>query len=145
MRVYFDSSAFAKRYVDEAGTREVLALSDRADELALSVVAIPELVSVFCRLRRDGLLSAAQYGQVKGDFLADLADVLVCDTSPQVVQQAVAALESAPLRALDALHVAAARTVGADLFVSADARQCAAARAVGLEVVSIGADAPRAG
>lgn len=139
MRVYFDSSAFAKRYLDEVGTGEVLAWSDRADELALSVVAIPELVSAFCRLRREGLITEAQYVQVKTDFMADVADALICDTSPQVIQQAVTALESNPLRALDAIHVAAALTVGADTFVSADARQCAAARALGMNVVAVGA------
>jgi predicted nucleic acid-binding protein len=138
VRVYFDSSTFAKRYLDEVGTREVLAWSDRADELALSVVAIPELVSAFCRLRREGLITEAQYVQVKSDFMADVADALICDTSPQVIQQAVTALESNPLRALDAIHVAAALTVGADTFVSADARQCAAARALGMNVVAVG-------
>ena len=35
MRVYFDSSAFAKRYIDETGTGTVLAWCERASELAL--------------------------------------------------------------------------------------------------------------
>ncbi|MBL8224263.1 MAG: type II toxin-antitoxin system VapC family toxin [Chromatiales bacterium] len=139
MRVYFDSSAFAKRYLDEAGTREVLAWSDRAQEVALSVVAIPELVSAFCRLRRDGVINESEYQQMKGDFMADIADALICDTSPQVIQQAVGGLESNPLRTLDAIHVAAALAVGADTFVSADARQCAAARGLGMNVVAVGA------
>ena len=47
MRVFFDSSAFAKRYVDEVGTPEVLIWCDRANELLLSVIALPELVSAF--------------------------------------------------------------------------------------------------
>ncbi|WP_275405454.1 hypothetical protein GL267_008335 [Acidithiobacillus ferrianus] len=38
MRVYFDSSAFAKRYIDETGTADVLAWCERASELALSVI-----------------------------------------------------------------------------------------------------------
>lgn len=45
MRVYFDSSAFAKRYVDEAGTAEVLEWCGKAAGLALSVLAVPEFVS----------------------------------------------------------------------------------------------------
>jgi predicted nucleic acid-binding protein len=52
MRVYFDSSAFAKRYIDEAGTAEVLAWCERASELAISVIAVPELISAFCRPQR---------------------------------------------------------------------------------------------
>ena len=56
MRVYFDSSAFAKRYIDEAGTAEVLEWCDRATELAFSVIAVPELASAFRRLLREGRL-----------------------------------------------------------------------------------------
>ena len=38
MRVYFESSAFAKRYIDETGTADVLAWREWASELALSVI-----------------------------------------------------------------------------------------------------------
>jgi predicted nucleic acid-binding protein len=54
--------------------------------------------------------------------MADIADALICDTSPQVIQQAAGVLESNAVRTLDAIHVAAALTVGADTFVSADIR-----------------------
>lgn len=137
MRVYFDSSAFAKRYIAEAGTPEVLAWCDRADELALSVVAIPELVSAFCRLRREQRLSAAHYRQIKEDLMRDIADAVICDTTPQVLRQSVAALEAHPLRALDAIHLGAALVCAADVFVSSDARQCAAARGSGMQVVQV--------
>ena len=134
MRVYFDSSALAKRYVDEAGTAQVLEWCDRAAELALSVIGVPELISAFSRLKREGKLTAAQYRQLKADLMTDLTDALVCDTTPQVVQHAVAALESHPVRGMDALHIGAAMACKADVFVSADARQCTAAKALGLHV-----------
>jgi hypothetical protein len=138
MRVFFDSSAFAKRYIaDEKGTEEVIAWCERADELALSVIAVPELVAAFCRLRRDGAISVPQYRRLKEDFMADIADVLICDTTPQVLQHAVAALERHPLRGMDAIHLGAAVACAADLFVSADRRQCAAAKAIGLSVSTI--------
>lgn len=137
MRVFFDSSALVKRYIAEAGTDEVLAWCDKASELAVAVIAVPELISSFCRLLREGRLSQAQYAALKADLRADLADALLCETSPQVVQRAVAALEAHPLRAMDAIHVGAALVTGADVFVSADARQCAAAMQLGLRVVSL--------
>ena len=137
MRVYFDSSAFAKRYVVEAGTAEVLAWCDRATELAFSVIAVPELVSAFRRLRREGRLTEAQYLQLKGDLMAVIVDAVICDTSPQVVQKALAVLEAHPLRAMDAIHIGAALVCVADAFVSADVRQCAAARLLGLQVVAL--------
>ena len=137
MRVYFDSSALAKRYVEEAGTAQVLEWCERATELALSVIAVPELISAFCRLKREGKLTGAQYRQLKNDLMSDLTDALVCDTTPEVVQQAVAVLEASPLRGMDALHIGAALACRADLFVSADAKQCAAAKALGLKVAPL--------
>ena len=85
MRVYFDSSAFAKRYIDETGTADVLAWCERASELALSVIALPELISAFCRLQREGRLTDAQYQIIKRALMTDIADALICDTTPQVI------------------------------------------------------------
>lgn len=137
MRVFFDSSAFVKRYIDEAGTAVVLDWCDRASELVLSIIAVPELVSAFRRLVREGRLSEVQYARLKSELLADLVDASLCGTSPQVIQKAVEALEANRLRAMDSIHLGAAIVCGADVFVSADARQCEAAQRQGLDVVSV--------
>ena len=136
MRVFFDSSALVKRYIGEAGTGEVLAWCDQATELAVAVIAVPEVVSAFRRLVREGRIGEAHYAELKADLRADLADALLCETSPQVLQRAIATLEAYPLRGMDAIHVAAALVIGADVFVSADARQCTAATGLGLRVVT---------
>ncbi len=52
MRVFFDSSAFVKRYVNEAGTDAVLHWCDQATEIILSGIALPEATSLFCQLQR---------------------------------------------------------------------------------------------
>ena len=44
MRVFFDSSAFAKRYIQEEGSVEVLIWCDQATELALAVISLPEII-----------------------------------------------------------------------------------------------------
>ena len=137
MRVYFDSSALAKRYIDETGTADVLAWCERASELALSVIAVPELISAFCRLQREGRLTDAQYLLIKRALMLDIADALICDTTPQVLQHAVKALENHTLRGMDAIHLGAALACTAEVFISADARQCRAAEAFGLQVVSL--------
>ncbi|MDD5001403.1 MAG: type II toxin-antitoxin system VapC family toxin, partial [Thiomonas arsenitoxydans] len=137
MRVYFVSSAFAKRYIDETGTDTVLTWCERASELALSVIAVPELISAFCRLQREGRLTDAQYQIIKRALMLDIADALICDTTPQVIQRAVKALENHTLRGMDAIHLGAALACTAEVFISADARQCRAAEAFGLQVVSL--------
>ena len=107
MRVFFDSSAFAKRYVSEAGTEKVLAWCDQATEIALSAIPLPEIISAFCRLRREGKIDETQYRQLKSMLLADIED---------------------------AIHIGAAVALQADVFVSADARQRDAAVKAGLHV-----------
>ena len=137
MRVFFDASAVAKRYVEESGSEEVRQWCDRDTELPLSVVVVPELISAFCRLRREGKITRRQYTALKEQLLLDIVDALVVDTTPQVLSQAVLALESHTLRGMGAIHVGAAVECGAHAFVTADRQQASAARAMGLEVVQV--------
>jgi len=136
MRVFFDSSAFAKRYLLEVDSGFTLEWCDQATELALSVIAIPELIAAFCRLRREDKLSAQQYRQIKEEMLADIVDAMIIDTTPQVLHHATIALEEHTLRGMDAIHIGAAIVCGADVFITADIRQREAARAMGIAVVS---------
>ena len=57
---------------------------------------------------------------------------------PTVEMLAIAAMESARLHAMDALHIATAQHAQVDLFVTADRRQASVARAVGLTTELIG-------
>ena len=134
MRVFFDSSAFVKRYVSEAATDAVLAWCDRASEIGLSGVALPEIISAFCRLNRKGKIDDVQYRRLKALLLADIEDAALCDLTPKVLAQAIATLETNALRAMDAIHIGSAVALGAEVFVSADQRQCDAAARAGLRV-----------
>jgi len=71
-------------------------------------------------------LAAKQY------LSADVRDVVVISLVPEVISKCTLLLESNPIRAMDALHVASAMEWAADLFVSSDRRQLAAARKAGL-------------
>ncbi len=137
MHVFFDSSAFVKRYVSEAGTEAVLAWCDRASEISLSGVALPEIVSAFCRLRREDKIDDIQYRQLKSVLLADIEDVAICDLTPEVLAHTITSLESNVLRGMDAIHIGSAVTVKADVFISADQRQYDAAGRAGLHVEAV--------
>ena len=137
MRIFFDSSAFVKRYVRENGTDEVLALCDKATELCLSGIALPEIISAFCRLQRERLVSPLQYRQLKAMLMADIADAAVSELTPEVLRHAIISLENNVLRGMDAIHIGSAMELRADLFVSADERQCAAAAASSLKIVKV--------
>ena len=137
MRIFFDSSAFVKRYVREAGTERVLALCDRADELVLSVIAVPEIMSAFCRLRREGKVSEADYDRLKRDLMEDVVDAMLCDVAQDIVAKSIESLEGGVLRGMDAIHVGTAYVTKCHLFVSSDARQCEAAIRAGLAVEQV--------
>ena len=137
MKVFLDTSAFAKRYVAEQGSDKVLAMCQQADSLVVGVICLPELVSTLSRLVREKKLTKAAYLSLKGDVMADLADVDVCQITPEVLASVITLLELNPLRAMDALHVACALACKPDLFVSADHRQLSAARKAGLKIVDV--------
>ena len=134
MRVFFDSSAFVKRYVSEAGAEAVLAWCDHASAIGLSGIALPEIVSAFCRLRREDKIDDTQYRQLKSLLLADIEDAAICDLTPEVLAQSIASLETNVLRGMDAIHIGSAVALKADVFISADQRQCDAAQRAGLRV-----------
>lgn len=137
MRVFFDSSAFVKRYVREEGTDVVLSWCDQATELCLSGIALPEIVSAFCRLLRENLVSPVQYRHLKTMLMADISDAAICDLTPEVIRHSIISLEKNVLRGMDATHLGSALALNVDLFVSADARQCDAATQAGLRVVLV--------
>jgi predicted nucleic acid-binding protein len=137
LNVFLDSSALAKRYVQESGSARVDELLLSASSLGISMISVPEVVSALCRRRRERKLSQQQYRKAKQALLDDLRDASVVNVTDQVVARAVELLERWPLRSSDSLHVASAAEWGADLFVSADESQCAAARGYGLRVEEI--------
>ena len=137
MKTFFDSSAFAKRYVEEPGSDTVAALCQEATDLALCVICVPEIVSAMNRRLRERRLTKSDYLALKRHLLEDIRDATIIDLVPPVVAACIEIVERSPVRAADALHVAAARAWRADLFVTADQRQLAAARKAGLKVHAV--------
>ena len=137
MLVFFDSSAFAKRYVQESGSGLVADWCHRADEIGLAAIALTEIISAFCRLRREGKISDQQYQQLKANLFGDIEDAVIGDMTPVVIHQTVLSLEENVLPAMDAIHIGSALAMQADVFISADQRQCQAAQQAGLTVEQV--------
>jgi predicted nucleic acid-binding protein len=138
VRVFLDSSALAKRYVEETGSDDVAGILGRASALGLCVICVPEIVSALNRRRREGTVTDADYLLAREQLLTDVADATMLELTPAVVGMSIGLLESSALRAMDALHVACAVDWAADWFVSADHRQIAAAAHAGLAVAHVG-------
>ncbi|NOY39246.1 MAG: type II toxin-antitoxin system VapC family toxin [Nitrospirae bacterium] len=134
MKTFFDSSAFAKRYVEEKGSQIVDDICQETTELSLSVICVPEILSALNRRIREKCLSQRDYARIKQYLSDDIRDAMIIHLIPEVIAVSTKLLEASPLRAMDALHVACAIVWRADLFVSSDKQQVAAARKAGLKI-----------
>lgn len=132
MRVLVDTSALYKRYNREAGRDQLMAVSERADELVIAGHCKAEIASALNRQRHDGLINAEDYARIMVVVKADFDDFTLFALDGRVEAYAVAAMEVSRLRAMDALHIGTAKAAYVDLFVTADKRQALAAQAVGL-------------
>ncbi len=141
--VYFDTSALIKRYVEELGRRDVLALL-RDNQCIVSAVLPVEVRSALRRRVAEKTLDAKRVPGILKRLAADRAYWAIIEVSQEVLATAEALTSAHPLRALDAIHVASAKLF-ADrtatptfTFVSADLRQANVAEALGLETRYVG-------
>jgi uncharacterized protein len=132
MKVLLDSSALFKRFVDEPGREAVLACMGRAHSLVAAPHCRVELHSALNRLGREGRYDADALRATRAEIDGSFNEVEVLPFTSGLERAAIQALDGAPLRAMDALHIAAGLLGRVDLFVTADRRQAAAAEAAGL-------------
>ena len=137
MNLFADSSALAKRYIADERSEDLDRMLESSDNLAVSVLCLPEIVSALCRRLRERGLTKAQYAAAKAALETDLADATVIAMIDDVLLAGISLLERYPLRASDAIQISSALIWRADMFTSSDARQCAAAKAAGLNVVKL--------
>ncbi len=123
--------------MEESGSSEIIEICREADELALSIICLPEMTSTLCRLVREKKLQEADYRITHIELLRDLDDVSICDITPTVMSHTLRCIENNPLRAMDAIHLGCALAYEPDLFVSSDQRQVLAAKNEGLDVKDI--------
>lgn len=128
MIVYVETSAAAKLVFNEP---ETAALKVQLDDLSRGEIPLFSSVLLETELRRAATREGAPQ-QVVTEVL-DRLDIIDLDRSIYVV---AGLLPGENLRSLDALHIAAALRIGADLMVSYDERQLEGARTVGLNTLS---------
>lgn len=128
---YFDSSAIVKLVVDEPESEPLRAYARTGGTTATSIVGIVEARRAAARR---GEMDPREMTFALGGF-----EVLELDSR---VADAATRMAPPTLRALDAIHVASAAELGADLeaLVTYDARMVEAARSAGLPVVSPGGE-----
>jgi len=134
--LFLDTSALVKRYLDEDGREEILALMETDQEWAASRLARTEADLTLCRLFSAGSDRAMAQLALATDW-ARFAGVA---TDERCLTRAAELGCALGLRTLDAIHLAATDAFGADLtFVTFDRRLRAAATSLGLAVEPVAA------
>jgi uncharacterized protein len=143
--IYLDTSALLKRYVSETGSDRVNFLfTPGGSTIALiSQIAVVEATCAFARRLREGSLALSEYSATITAFNHDTQyDYVLLEITPQVIHTACQLGERHPLRAYDAIQLAAASLAnrslingGQDplLFICADDRLNTVAEAEGLQ------------
>ena len=134
MKLFLDSSAFAKKYIQETATSVLLSYCKKAKDISISVICIPEVISALNRLRREDKITIEQYNAIKVEFLKDIDDFEVMEITPSVINVSITCLEKGTIRTLDALHISCALASGCSLFLTSDKRQYVIAEKMKLKV-----------
>ncbi len=109
MILYFDTSALVKGYIQEEGSKEVIALMDEADNLFGSVVLTQvEMAAAIQRAVRVIGSSATNASAAWQDFLEDWPSFTRLSVSPIIIERASVIAWNYGLRGYDSLHLAAA-------------------------------------
>lgn len=137
MKAFFDTSAHAKRFIDESGSDQIDGICRQTNELGLSIICPVELISALNRRRREGVLSDHDYEKIKRALTDEMQDVTIINITNNVISQSIHLLENSSLRAMDALQISCALAWQAEVFISADRGQTEAATRAGLQTIYI--------
>lgn len=113
---YLDANALAKLYLDEdaAEQQQVIALIEQCGRVASCAICYAEVSGVFARYFHGGQLTEGDYAEKMQLFSEDWETVELVDVVPELSVRAGQLMKGqSNLRAMDALHLAAALHVRA--------------------------------
>jgi uncharacterized protein len=132
----FDSSAFVKLLVDEAGSDVAEQLWNQADVVTASRLAWPEVSGALSAARRAKRLDVASERTARREWTRFWAAVDVVELTPRIAADAANLARRQVLGGADAVHLACARALSTSdlVLVSWDRRLAVAALDAGLSV-----------
>lgn len=140
---YIDTSALAKRYIDEAGSEDFDAFLGRWPRALISRLTVVEFRCLLQRRRRAGEIDEAYERAARHDFADDVQSGYfevepLADRHAIVAHDLIDQLSGHTLRTLDALHLAIAHSAGVTVLATADRGMARAAEALGIGAVTFG-------
>ena len=136
MITYVDTSTLLKRLLLEDGSNEADTIWTAADVLVSAVAVIVEARAALAAAKRARRLTAAELRHAKEGLVELLDELTLVEVTEDLAIAAGEVAEVEGLRGYDAIHLAAALAVEANVFTSADATLCEAAERRGLHVAN---------
>lgn len=138
--IYFDTSALAKWYLNEAESEEVERYIQENGPVHISDLTVVEMRSLLARHRREKNIDTQMESQGFAAFQEDIRrGFLICHRFPDTLAAATVNLLSlipeVPLRTLDALHLAMAGEIQADTVATADRVMALGAKALDIKTM----------
>jgi predicted nucleic acid-binding protein len=136
---YFDTSAFLKLVVEEAGSDQAIEIWRAAETPVSSVFLYPESRAALAQAERLARLSPARGRDARAEFEALFADVGLVAASADLLRRAGDLAETHALRGYDAVHLASALAIADDrtVMVTSDRHLRTAARDLGLATANL--------
>lgn len=130
-RLFFDTSALIKRYVDESGSNEIRQMMKKDNlQLVLSTITTFEIKVCFSRMLSDGRLDSNEFSRCVSRWQLDRVDTEFVELD-LVLETAVAEIaQTQTLKTLDMIQLASALLAQPDMFVTGDKKLHQAAIAV---------------
>ena len=118
MITYFDSSSLLKFIIREIGSEETRNIWNLSNEKVCSHLTRTEMHSALMRKVREGSVLASAVPAHLGALDRLFADVILIDITSDVIDASCELVKVFPLKSADAIHLATALMVRADLFTT---------------------------
>jgi predicted nucleic acid-binding protein len=135
---FLDTSAYARRYLPQAGSEKIRTLMRSRRAVAVSRLAFAETCAAIARAHRERAISLETRDEIIARLPDDFAELDVIEPRRQVIEHVAVLVKTHPLRAYDAMQLASClhlRSRAATELWCADGDLSAAARAEGLKTV----------
>ena len=136
MITYVDTSSLLKLLIDEDGSEQAGLIWDTADALASVALVVVEARAALAAAERRARLAAAEHRQAKAELAVLVDELTIVAITEDLVARAAELAGQEALRGYDAIHLAAAVTIEANVLTSSDLALCDAAERRGLHVAN---------
>jgi predicted nucleic acid-binding protein len=133
---YVDTSMLLKLLIEEDGSERAGLIWDTAESLASAALVVVEGRAALAAAERSGRLTRPQLKRAKANLVELIEEMSLVEITEDLIELAADLAEDEQLRGYDAVHLAAALTVEAEILTSADTALCEAAERRWLHVAN---------